>query len=446
MHKKFKFSILLGIMLVTAFFFSCKKESEAGIDLVPGDYLLTSSVIDTFKVLAHTYRVDSFVSNHVPNALIGTYRDPVFGEFKTLFITEIYPNVGLKDYHFGTNPKIDSVRLYLKCDTIYGDKAKDQNIIISQITKSINDSIYNNFDASTLDPELITSTTIRQSSDFIIDTLIKTGDNRTLVLKLPVSIAEKFLQDTAAIEGDWRTDTTFVNYFHGLLISSNTILDDKYSIQSYILNDKHTKLSFFYTNSSDTLNHELSFHLNPNVINNINLFEHTYNSSNFIPDLNNPESKEDSIVYIQGGAGLQVKVQFPELNKLKEQGLWGVNRAELIVKADPLSLPSQNLYPAPKNIAIYLINDEGKTEPLDEYYAINRSTNQISYQSVVYSNNQYIFDLTYIVQKIISGKVKNNGFVVTLKDGSINPSRIVLTGGRHSNPMKLNLTLTKLPE
>jgi hypothetical protein len=422
MYKNFSLSIISLIMLFSAFFFSCNKSSDAGINLVPKDYLIKTMAQDTFTVVAHTLRVDSIITSNATKGLLGSYLDPIFGEFKASFITEISPSL---TPDFGTNPYIDSAVLYLRYDTIFGNKSVVQELNISEITDRIriDSSYYQNFDIKTLNPISVLNTTFKPINDYNRDSL--------LTIKLPRELAVK-LFDVAT----W-SDTTFSTYFKGFLISSNSKAIDA-SIASFNLFHTKTRLSLFYHNSIDTL--EFKFTINSNTCAHINLFDQKHNSSNFLPDLNNLNPPEDSVVYLQGGGGLKVKIQFPYLDKLKEQGVWGVNRAELVIKANPSTISTQNIFPAPKIVVLYSINDLGKQELLTEYYTSS------DYLGALYNNDQYVFDITYVAQKILTGKQNNNGFILMLKDANTNPTRIVLTSGKHSSPMKLALTLTKLSE
>ncbi len=421
MYNKLGFSVISIIMLFSAFFFSCNKSSDAGLDIVPEDYLIKTSAVDTFRVVARTYKIDSLLTSNISDGLLGSYIDPIFGDFKASFVMEISP---LTVPSFGTDPVLDSVVLYLRYDTVFGNKSVVQTINISEITERVrvDSSYFSNLDPSTLGP-------IPLSLEVPVDLTFKPESDSLLVLKLPLEFGRKLFDNVA----DWK-DTTFATFFKGFLISTNSTIDA--SISAFNLFHSDTRLSLYYHNSTtDSLQYKFTV---SNTCSRFNLFDQQYNSPDFIADLVNPEAHEDSVVYLQGGSGLKVKIQFPYLDLLKNQGTWGVNRAELIINADPSTISTQSIYSPPTNVVLYAINDEGKLEFLSEYLLSNE------YLGVKYSSNQYIFDISFITQKIITGKRKNNGFVLMVKDGNIIPSRIVLSSGKHSSPMKLALTLTKL--
>jgi len=421
MYKKFRFSIPLITMLFSAFFFSCNKSSDAGVDLVPEGYLIKTDAVDTFKVLARTNKIDSLPTNNISRALLGTYIDPIFGSLKASFVTEITPTTVPS---FGESPVFDSIVLHLSYDTVFGNnKAIIQELNIAEITERIrvDSTYYHNLDPATLNP-------IYFAEDFAFMPQADYSRDSILSIKLPYAFGEKLFSNASV----WK-DTTFATFFKGFLISPKNIKDA--SVSSFNLFHSDSKLSLYYHNTKDTL--EFKFAV-ANTSARFNLFEHEYSSSPFFPYIDNPETQEDSLVYLQGAGGLKVKIDFPDLDIIKAQGLYGVNRAELTINADPLNLNSHVMYPPPTTVVLYALTDLGKLEVLYEYIYGQE------YLGAKFTNNKYIFDISFITQQILSNKRKNNGFVLMVKDGSIIPSRIVLTSGKHSSPMKLALTLTKL--
>ena len=200
--------------------------------------------------------------------------------------------------------------------------------------------------------------------------------------------------------------------------------------------DGLSKVVLYYHNDDDD-SLELSFSISQ-YSTRFNLFSHVHDAPGFLPDLNNPESKQDSVLYMQGLGGLKVKVKIPALDKMRESGLWGVNRAELVLPAENKLITSEINYPAPLKANILGLTDEGELQFLDDYVGA------ANYLGVDYSDNKYTFDITYRVQRILSGSIANNGFFLFPVSDFINPSRVVLTGPEHSNRMKLILTLRKL--
>jgi hypothetical protein len=420
MYNKLKISIVWIMMLVSAFFFSCSKKSDVGKIIIPSDYLLKPDAQDTFRVVARTYSVDSLSTSSITYGLLGSYIDPVFGEFKASFITEI---MRTSTPNFTSSYTFDSVKLVLRYDTVYLNSS-EQEINIAELKESLifDSTYYHNFDPTKVRQELIYKTKFTPNSDTV------------LAVKLPYSFGLNIFNN--ANDGYKWADTTFATFFHGFYIYSNPVVKDA-CIAAFNLFHTDTRLTLFYHNNSDTISDTLRYSFPVGTYSTrFNMFQHKY-SPDIIANLNDPNAQ---VVYLQGGGGLNVNIELPDLDILKKQGLYAVNRAELVINADPYSLGDHNYYPTPKAAELYYRNDNGAMEFLSEYY-----TSDGNYLYANYLDDQFVFDITYMVQKIIAGKKKNNGFVLTVKDSKTSPARIVLTSGKNSKPMKLKLTLTKLP-
>ncbi|MEN8120092.1 MAG: DUF4270 family protein [Bacteroidota bacterium] len=432
MNKSF-FSIAVILMLASAFFFGCNKSADAGIGIIPEDKLIHLESSDTIDIEAYTYPIDSIVTSNVSSVLLGSYDDPVFGKVKAGFVIQITPGA---TSGFGANPVADSIVLSLRyaSDSLipqYGEQGATMNFIAQEInTQLYRDSSYYN----TYKPEWL------NLSDELVNTTFipEDGRNDTVVLDVPLNQAfgQKIIDNYEFWHDDVEpTDTSFYDFFQGMYIKSNDIPYNG-SISTFSILDNYSKAVLYYHNDDDTL--ELSFSISQ-YSTRFNMYSHLHDAPGFLPDLNNPGEVQDSVVYMQGMGGLKVKIEIPGLDELKKSGLWGVNRAELVlpVVEDKL-LTYENEYPVPLKANILGVTNEGGLQFLDDYLG------ETGYLGVNYSDNKYIFDITYRVQQILSGSIENNGFFLFPGTDYINPSRVVLTGPEHSNRMKLILSLRKI--
>ena len=432
MNKKFLLSTAVALMLVSAFFFGCKKSADAGIGIIPEDKLIIFESSDTIDIEAYTYPVDSVITSKISSALLGSYIDPVFGKAQAGFVIQILPGA---TSGFGTGAVVDSMILSLRYspDSLvpqYGNQGATMNFIAQEITTELyrDSSYYSNYR-----PEWF------NLSDELVNTTFNPEDGRndTLVLDIPLNQAfgQKIIDNYDFWHDDVEpTDTSFYDFFQGMYIKSNDIPYDG-SISTFNIMDAYSRAILYYHNDEDTLS--LSFTISQ-FSTRFNLFSHLHDAPGFLPDLDNPEAREDSVVYMQGISGLKVKIKMPGLDKLKESGLWGVNRAELVLPVEDRSLTFETQYPAPLKANILGITEEGNLQFLDDYLG------EVNYLGVNYSEDKYVFDITYRVQQILSGSIENNGFFLFPGTDFTNPSRVVLTGSEHSNRMKLILTLRKM--
>jgi len=433
MNKKNIFlTIAVTSILVSAFFFGCKDATDAGIGIIPEDALVKLESFDTLAISAYTYQDDSVLSSKISKGLLGCYIDPVFGKTRASFVTQIAPGI-FND--FGTNAIADSMRLFLRynADTtapIYGNMNTQMLFKIYEINSelAIDSNYYTWYKPEWLD-----------LGNVLADTLYYPQDGRNDTIIFNVSLSKTFAQQLIDDFDEWNDvedprDTSFLDYFNGIYIESSPIGVDG-SLTIFDLLDAETKAILYYHNDEDTLS--LTFYT-PTIGIRFNMIEQIYDASGFLPDLDNPEAKEDSVVYIQGLGGLKVKLKMPGLDSLKNAGSWGVNKAEIILKTEENILTNELTFPAPLDLNIYAINEDGSIEYVTDYIG------QSSYLGAPYEDGVYKFDITYYVQQILNGDVENNGLYIVSGKSNIDPSRVVLTGTKHSNPLKLALTLRKL--
>lgn len=438
MYKRLFSPGIFLLFLAFISFSSCDKSTDIGINLIPDEYILDPNSSDTFKVQAYTYLVDSVVANGKTTLFFGSYTDPVMGDVTASIITEMRPG---SKFDKGTAPVFDSIFLFLEYDTTiytYGNRNFDQQINIYEIKKRLDfdTTYYNDFDISSLNPELITSTTFKPSDiikKMVItmkDTIPDTTYTNFFSIRLNDALGQRLLDNS-----DIWMDSLFVKYFHGLLLTSNTPPVNG-SISAFNLVSPNSKVVMHY-HKNDTTPATFNFHFGT-WCTRINILDRPYNNPGFLADLENPESKEDSVVYIQGTNSLEVRIKFPHLDKLKNEGIYAVNRAELIIQTENSALTSESGFPAPDKMILLYLNSDGKYENLSEFYS------QTGYLGSEYEKGKYVFDITYVVQKIVKGDKANNGFVLMPVNNFNNPARAVLTGGNHSRPMKLRMVLTRL--
>lgn len=431
MNKNYILNAAFALILLSAFFFGCNKDTDDAIGIIPKNKLIQIGTNDTISINAYTYRVDSVISSKVSNVLLGSYYDPIFGNSKSEFVIQITPGA---TSGFGTNAVADSLVLSLRYSAdslspIYGNMSSPLTFNAFEVgTELYPDSSY----YSNLDPTRL------ELTDELANITFTPQDGRNDTVMLDVQLAQSLGQKIIDNYDFWYddvapADTSFYDFFSGIYVKTNDMPYDG-SLSSFNIMDPLSKAVLYYHNDTDTLT--LSFIISQ-FSTRFNLFSHLHNAPNF-PDLDNPEAHQDSVVYLQGTGGLKVKIEIPELDTIKDSGLWGVNRAELVLSAEDVFLTNETNYPAPLSANLLIIDDEGGLDFLADYIG------KTGYLPAAYKDNKYIFDITYSVQQILSGALKNNGFYLFPSSDYDNPSRVVLTGPDHTNKMKLILTLRKL--
>ncbi len=452
------------IMLISAFFFGCKQDKfDAGLELIPDSLRIKTSAADTLEVVAYTYKSEEKKTNNTLSVLLGSYNDPIFGSVNASFVTEMLISIDTSANNalIKSNNR-DSLVIYFRfpLDSAslkhYGDYTKDCSVDVMRINKLLNfydkdDEYKYGFDATELNADLITSVTfnpleIFNHAEFVADTTYENARQRalledppadtskierpepvaTLSIKLPDSFKDQIYSYLVSSISD---NATMVELFNGFYLTPNQT-NEGISIFDY--NDIETKAVLYY---NDTSKYMMGFN---STATHFNIYDHDNSTGNILADLDNPENKVDSVVYIQGIDGFETKITFPELDELINQGLYAVNKAELILPVVKETVT--DYYPVPESLKLELLNESGEKETLS--VIVNGAI--IEYAGTEYIDGEYKFDLTYYMQQVFSGKYVNNGFFISIPDEIINPSRVVLTNGNHSNRMKLVLVLTEL--
>ncbi|HRG36321.1 MAG TPA: DUF4270 family protein, partial [Chitinophagales bacterium] len=130
----------LTIITLLVFISSCKKDTNIGADILPPDDLLNVKFTDTLtlysKTLADTFlRTDKLAKNY-----LGVINDIKFGTQKASIVMELDKPTSVYDDTLNTSYTIDSVVLFLKYSSIYGDTTEPQSFEVSTIGNKINEN------------------------------------------------------------------------------------------------------------------------------------------------------------------------------------------------------------------------------------------------------------------------------------------------------------------
>ena len=177
-----------------------------------------------------------------------------------------------------------------------------------------------------------------------------------------------------------------------------------------------------------------------------NHFEHNYSAGGVNADLVNQigtsGAAQNATVFVQGMSGAKTKITFPYLMNWVNNGMIGINKAELVISVDTsLSTYMLDTFAAPAALVLFGINDDGTT------YAIPDAFEGSSYFGGTLNSGtvQYRFNIARYIQQILDGDRNNNGLYILTSNGANLANRAVLCGGSStSRPMKLNITYTKL--
>ncbi len=211
MQHKF-FSFLLLSLIIGAF--ACKKvDVQFGNDFVDGSNTQLVKV-DTFGVQLSTVFTDSFPTSGLGTSLIGSYKDPIFGTLATQTYFQVAPPAFEDIYE---NVLFDSITLILKLNkNFYGDSTKPVHIDISRVTQKI-EPFDNGFTLFNVNKFKVDGDVLGSK-----DVLINPTQTDTIFIKLNAALGQELLKKFTAKSDTIKTEETFLNFFKGLRISSNS--------------------------------------------------------------------------------------------------------------------------------------------------------------------------------------------------------------------------------
>ena len=440
-----KYSIVKAVVIVLSFlsFVSCDKDfNSLGSDLIDGNHF----VLERYPVqnlTAYSKATGPVQTNNLPINALGIYKDPYFGTTKAHFVSQV--ELSSPNPTIGYQPVIDSVYMYVpyystyksvtdageriyELDSVYGNSetAKfklhvyENGYYLRDYDPAENfesaQKYYSN-DKSLADPykgiELLNnSTKVAQNEEFIFSNkeiyIYKTDENGAYVnatgtvladqndltlrvikeRKLPgmwLDLKNSFFQQKildAAASGNLYNNSSFKNYFRGLLFEVQEITPDQGALAMLDFSTAEFKIIFKAATLAPTtevpnppkirrtLSLQMGFKSTSNKkANSINFIEHTrtaaYNSSLTSSDIVNGDSK----IYLKGGNGSVafIDVFGPDVKKVVDDVLvsdpigngapdeldelrinmklnqWLINEANLIfyVDKDAMSDPKQ---------------------------------------------------------------------------------------------------------
>jgi hypothetical protein len=472
-----KYSIVKAVVIVLSFlsFVSCDKDfNSLGSDLIDGNHF----VLERYPVqnlTAYSKATGPVQSNNLPINALGIYKDPYFGTAKAHFVSQV--ELSTPNPTIGYQPVIDSVYLFIPYFSTYksvtdaGERLYDLNSIYGNSeTAKFKLHVYENGyylrdydpaenfesaqkyysnDKSLVDPykgtELLNnSTKVAQNEEFIFSNkeiyIYKTDGNGAYVnatgtvladqndvtlrvikeRKLPgmwLDLKNSFFQQKildAAASGNLYNNSSFKNYFRGLLFEVQEITPDQGALAMLDFSSAEFKILYKAaalapttevpnpTKTRRTLSLQMGYKSTGNKkANSINFIEHTrsasYNSSLTSSDIVNGDSK----IYLKGGNGSvafidvfgsdvkkvvnDVLVSDPNGNgvpdeldelrinmKLKQ---WLVNEANLVFYVDKDAM-SDSKQIEPERIYIF---DATNHKPILDYYADNSVASNVKY-------------------------------------------------------------------
>jgi hypothetical protein len=475
------FRLDLLTLLISLFIFnSCKNQDTIGLK-PSGSGALGGSLVDTATVFTNTALDDSVVTGSMTKVPVGLLNDPVFGQTESDLITDLnLPLEGAYTLPVGTITIDSAVLLLNYADGFYGDTTSNYTINIYQLTQrqASAQAYYDNYKWGYNSGHLIGTNKQPfqpREKDSIKVTSIIPGAPDTAVkiapqLRIPIDpnfINTNLFQASATTLA---SNLIFKNIVKGLFITMDktkntgvggTIMfkapaDSALAVYIRAKNGSVIDTTVVYldvTQHSTQISHTYS----TKVQNALNLTaQNAINHTNI----------SDSVLYLQGTAGLRGKISFPYLSSLfKSVGNDNViiNRAELVVTPVTGSDIPSYLVPQPKltlyryDIAHTPIAIEDANSASGAYFGVGEFGGYYL-NATPHSPAAYHFLVTAYIQQLLANQTQDYGTYIAAVD-TTNTSSVdiaptaqtagrVLAGGNNkkqpSYGIKLNVIYTKV--
>lgn len=412
--KLFLIFVLTGLTI----FIGCKKESNLiGYSVIDPNEL-EILYLDNLPVNLSIIKEDSLSSFNTPTSYLGKIFDENFGYTKASIYTEI--RLSNSNVNFNESLIIDSVILSLKIADFYGDSLSNFDINVNQVLENIenDDNIFSDQNY------LIDNQFFYQGNH-----LITPNSEKTIKLKLDNLIAESFINSDSSNFAD---NSSFRNFFNGLYLSSNNNSENGLLLELDLLSSESKLTMYFHSNDLDTIIYDFQINSSCNRLTN---WENDYSNSQVNEQFLNNNL---SLGYIQGGAGIRSKINFPTIYNLKDSN-FVIHKAEIIIPYISTNLDS--IFPPPNNLGLASIDDEENLSLLYEDQSIQGS---IYFDgNINVSNKNYKFNISRYIHDVVEND-RSSKLIVYVPYSVTNPNRVIINNfHQDSIGIKLKLYLSR---
>jgi len=308
--------------------------------------------------------------------------------------------------------------------SLYGSETDLLNIKVYELSDDLYpDSTYYSNQYKNVASEIASYTFVPAINDSVMVDTVKMKPH--LRIPLSATFGQKLLN--AGGTSDLENNDNFLQFMKGLFVamdSTQTFAQGTGAIVSFDLLSAISGLTLYYTNTDSAKQYQYTFVVNSECAK-YNVFKHDYTGSEVEQAFNQPGIFDTAYNYLQGGAGLQVKINFPFIESLKNQNIL-INKVELVIPVENTKIGS---YPVPDKITVSKLNENGDLEYLPDFLE-GPTYFGGEYDEI---NQEYVLNISRHVQELINGKEQDYGLLVKVSGTSIYPNRVVLGAPNNSN-------------
>ncbi len=432
-----KKSLVYLFIMPVVFLLSCDAESsqfEIGVDLVESKTKI--SMIDSFSVQLSTVKYDSLPTSGTANALVGHFKNELTGaiELNSYFNVDLPSGLTTVD----DEAIFDSLTLTLYyADYLLGDTTSMQNLQVYRLKEEL---MLQEDDYST---KYLFNTSRFPYEDQSCGELnfLPQMHKESIEIRLDDELGQELLQMGKDETDEILNNTNFSAYLKGFILKLRE-------------NTDKTILSF----STDSIRIQLHTHVlgqyEPDeLIIDFNISESNNHFNALIPDRSGTDfenliSEREELLsrisgdkgFIQGTAGVLVRVDFPSLNEFFTLEDHILLKAELVLRPSPEYVTTD----APPTLHFYETNKINQMNSQIENADDNVVYANLVLDELYHENSYYITDITNFLSAELAGSYYNtdHGLLVTvpLSDFKSQTDHLILEGEK-SNRYKPTLNL-----
>ena len=427
------------LLAATIFLSACGDgPGTLGKDVLPGEDIIGMKFTDTVQIEMESQLIGKVNTFRASRQLFGNYVDPQFGQITAVTYTEVLPRSGL---NFGSadDLRFDSLIVIMEIDGAYGSTDQSQTLRIHELSQIIPD-VNEYFSDQTLPYD--------QQTDLANGFTLQYDPSQEFQ-RFTIRLDDKLGKRILFANTDTLSDKDlFKELFKGLVFRTDPVKffsREPGTIFLFSAGGTASRLELHYQ-KKDTAGVFETAAPEPFLISSSTPRFHSVERTELEGKLldiewNQPDDRT-LLEFVQAGNLIQNYVRFPYIENL---GAIGVSRAELVLNVDTTYLGSKDQFEPPVEILAILAN-ENKEEQLDGEgfrIPIDPQTPTANYDA---ARGTYTFIVTDYVQRLASGQLENNGFILVPRNSSFLVNRAVLGGTSHPtlSPV-LNLTFSTLP-
>lgn len=461
-NMKFNMLWVPGALLTIVLLNACSDPTLVGAGLLDEDRAEVGFT-DTFTLKGATERTESilayapFAALQADRFLFGRFQDPVFGLAKSTINMQFVP---------GTIPEfrdmmgVDSVVLLLPYTSggFYGKtEGETFGMRVTELTEVFNEDLEYFSDrqaAAAAEPLTDFEFTATLDSVEYIDYVGDDPDTLSLPhlrVPLPVALGDSIVSFYQTDSASFVDIDLFLNRFPGFQLEPTV---DSEGMLAFTLLSVRAGVHIYYRDSTNApRKHQYIFN-NSQVVQ-YAAFEHDYEGTDALELLEN-NSDNDSLLYVQGMAGLRSRIKLPDLSQLNNVA---INQAYLdVYVAQGETLDTAN-YPLARQLVLKAENDAGEEEFIEDAALVD--ARQLPYDRYFGGQPEFIeaegairyrMSVSNYIQQVLEGRMSDEFFIVPIENNDLTEvkrgevaERVILYGGDHPQyPVKLSVTFTQL--